>query len=275
VQTSSVVHNGDLREVIADVVRQAGLIERLPSKARPTTRVCDVTGGCNITPLRSVRHRRVRIRLAFAVASARSAWQHEGMRVVRMTRLATLVAMWAIAGCSGTVFDDEGGASGAQTGGADTGVPADGHCSATEGWDASWATLEDEVLAIVNMHRAQGATCGGQSFGSAPALVMQANLLCAARLHSRDMAERGFFSHDNPDGQSPWDRMEEAGYVDWRAVGENIAAGSATAAGTMDQWMNSPGHCANIMSPEFTEIGVGYHPGGSHGHLWTQKFGRR
>lgn len=146
----------------------------------------------------------------------------------------------------------------------------------TEAWDASWAALEDDVLAIVNARRAAGANCGSAgTFGSAPALVMQANLRCAARLHSRDMVERDYFAHDNPDGQSPWDRMEEAGYVGWRAVGENIAAGSPTAEGTMDQWMNSPGHCANIMNAEFTEIGVGYYPGGGFGHMWTQKFGRR
>jgi uncharacterized protein YkwD len=41
----------------------------------------------------------------------------------------------------------------------------------------------------------------------------------------------------------------------------------------MDQWMGSDGHCANIMNPSFTEIGVGYYPGGQWGHLWTQNFG--
>ena len=72
--------------------------------------------------------------------------------------------------------------------------------------------------------------------------------------------------------ESPFDRMEMAGYsYSW--AGENIAAGSPDAAGTMDQWMGSDGHCSNIMSPNFTEIGVGYYPGGQWGHLWTQAFG--
>ena len=180
-------------------------------------------------------------------------------------------------GCSGDPIgaDDEGGGNGGAEAG-DTGVPSTGDCDATRGWDAQWAALEDEVLRIVNQHRSAGASCGSEgSFGPAPALVMQSNLRCAARLHSMDMVERNYFAHDNPDGQSPWDRMEEAGYTNWRTVGENIAAGSPGAEGTMDQWMNSPGHCANLMNPDFTEIGVGYYPGGSYGHMWTQKFGRR
>ncbi|HEY8376537.1 MAG TPA: CAP domain-containing protein, partial [Nannocystis sp.] len=77
------------------------------------------------------------------------------------------------------------------------------------------------------------------------------------------------------DGESPWDRMAKAGYGNYKTAGENIAAGSATAAGTMDQWMNSDGHCANIMNPNFQHIGVGYHPGGQWGHLWTQVFGAK
>jgi uncharacterized protein YkwD len=89
------------------------------------------------------------------------------------------------------------------------------------------------------------------------------------------MADREFFDHQNPDGESPWDRFEEAGYTNYRAAGENIAAGNAQAASTMQQWMNSDGHCANIMNPDFSEIGVGYYPGGSYGHLWTQAFGDR
>ncbi len=138
-----------------------------------------------------------------------------------------------------------------------------------------WAQFERDVLTIVNMHRAQGATCGGQAMAPVPALSMQANLRCAARKHSEDMDARDYFSHISPDGEEPWDRFEKAGYTGWTAAGENIAAGSPDAAGTMEQWMGSPGHCTNIMNVDFTEIGVGYFPGGQWGHLWTQTFGRR
>ncbi|MBL4684255.1 MAG: CAP domain-containing protein [Nannocystaceae bacterium] len=130
-----------------------------------------------------------------------------------------------------------------------------------------------DVLEIVNMHRASGYNCGsGGSFGPAAALTMQPNLRCAARVHSKDMDTRNFFAHDNPSGESPFDRMGMAEYS-YSTAGENIAAGSADAVGTMNQWMNSSGHCVNIMNPSFTEIGVGYHPGGQYGTLWTQTFG--
>lgn len=153
------------------------------------------------------------------------------------------------------------------------GVP---YCDAAKGWSAEWRQLEEDVLVIVNQKRAAGASCGAEgNFGPAPPLTMDPNLRCAGRMHSKDMADRDFFSHTNPDNESPWDRMDKAGYGAYSNAGENIAAGSPDAAGTMDQWMNSDGHCANIMNPDFEHIGVGYHPGGQYGHLWTQVFGAK
>ena len=125
---------------------------------------------------------------------------------------------------------------------------------------------------IVNRYRAEGANCGGQEMPPAGPLSMDPNLQCAARVHTMDMAERDFFDHDNPDGDGPDDRMEAAGY-DGRGWGENIAAGNSTAEETMEQWMDSPGHCRNIMNDGYTLIGVGYYPGGEYDHLWTQTFG--
>lgn len=153
------------------------------------------------------------------------------------------------------------------------GVP---YCDPAKNWQAGWRQLEEDVLVIVNQKRAQGANCGSEgNFGPAPPLTMDPALRCAARLHSKDMADRNFFNHTNPDGESPWDRMGKAGYGQYTNAGENIAAGSPTAAGTMDQWMGSDGHCANIMNPDFEHIGVGYYPGGQYGHLWTQVFGAK
>lgn len=151
-------------------------------------------------------------------------------------------------------------------------VPEAPYCEPTEDWDPAWAELEQEILEIVNQVRAEGATCGGQSMPPVGPLMMDPELQCAARMHSLDMAERDFFDHDNPDGDGPNDRMRAAGYMG-RGWGENIAGGSRTAEGTMDQWMNSAGHCRNIMSGDYTLIGVGYYPGGEFGHLWTQTFG--
>lgn len=168
-----------------------------------------------------------------------------------------------------------GGSSGSG-GGAGTGgtgeVPDEEYCAVTEDWDPAYAALEAEIVVIVNRYRAEGANCGGQQMPPAGPLTMDPNLQCAARVHTMDMAERDFFDHDNPDGNGPDDRMEAAGY-DGRGWGENIAAGNSTAEETMEQWMNSPGHCRNIMNDDFTLIGVGYYPGGEYRHLWTQTFG--
>lgn len=183
-----------------------------------------------------------------------------------------VVGVLSIPAC--TDAGDDGGSGG--DGDGETGGVGNAYCESTDGWDPAWVQREEEVLALVNQYRAVGANCGseGQKGPAAP-LSMQANLRCAARVHSEDMDARGFFDHTNPSGEDPWDRFEKAGYTGWNAAGENIAAGSPDAAGTMDQWMGSDGHCANIMNPDFTEIGVGYFPGGQYGHLWTQTFGRR
>ena len=148
-------------------------------------------------------------------------------------------------------------------------------------WNATWAAKECRVFEIVNQRRGEGGDCGsGGSFGPASPLKLQSSLTEAARLHSRDMGERDYFSHESPggpNGDDMVDRIENAGYVGWNAIGENIAAGLASAEDTVAGWMQSPGHCANILSPDFTQIGIGYVEvqGSKHTHYWTQDFGRR
>lgn len=168
---------------------------------------------------------------------------------------------------------DDGADAGTDDGGADNEVPDVPFCTEVSGVDAGWSALEDEILVIVNQRRAEGANCGSAgSFGPAGPLTMNPALRCAARVHSKQMVEEDFFDHTTPWGESPWDRMAAAGYS-YSTAGENIAAGNSTAASTMQQWMDSDGHCGNIMKPDFTEIGVGYFPGGGYGHYWTQTFG--
>jgi uncharacterized protein YkwD len=143
------------------------------------------------------------------------------------------------------------------------------------GWPGEWAALEDEVLALVNQRRWAGASCDGLHFvGQRAPLEMDEILRGVARAHSADMAARDYFSHDNPDGEDPDDRIEEIGFSGAAPWGENIAAGSATAAGVVDQWIDSEGHCDNIMLPDYTVIGIGYafDPGSEFGHYWTQNF---
>lgn len=82
----------------------------------------------------------------------------------------------------------------------------------------------------------------------------------AARRHARDMAERGYFAHESPEGTGPHDRILRAGYRSPRLTGENLARGEAEAGAPstiVDGWMHSPGHRENILRRGFEEIGIG------------------
>jgi len=120
-----------------------------------------------------------------------------------------------------------------------------------------------EVVAATNVERARHGL---------PALTVDARLGAAAQDHSDDMVRRAFFSHDNPDGAQVWDRALAHGYR-YRKVAENIAAGQRGAAEVVAGWMDSPGHRANILDGDLTQIGVGHALGGSYGTTWTQVFG--
>jgi len=203
--------------------------------------------------------------------------------------LAAIVS--CLSACATEGGDAEGGSSGdpsatdPEEGGGDTNaddstagdapeVPDVAYCDPVSGWQGSWSVLEVEILEHVNARRAEGADCGAAGmYGPVGPLTMQPALRCAARVHSKQMVEQEFFDHVTPAGEEPWDRMDAAGYR-YSSAGENIAAGNPTAADTMQQWMDSDGHCRNIMSPDFTELGVGYFAGGFYGHMWTQAFGR-
>jgi len=120
-----------------------------------------------------------------------------------------------------------------------------------------------EVVRLTNAQRAANGC---------PALTVDSRLTRAAQAHSEDMRERGYFEHDNPDGQSSFDRMKAAGYS-FRMAAENIAAGQPTPAAVVDAWMNSAGHRKNILNCGLTQIGVGVASGGSYRIYWTQDFG--
>ncbi len=156
-------------------------------------------------------------------------------------------------------------------------VPAGNYCSAVADWDPEWVQFEEEVLLLVNENRARAADCGVEGqFGAAAPVAMDPILRCSARLHSLDMFERDFFEHTNLDGLDPFQRMAAAGFSG-SFLGENIALGQRTPEEVMEAWMESDGHCSNVMKAEFTVIGIGYHPGagmrGLGSNYWTQNFG--
>ncbi len=141
-------------------------------------------------------------------------------------------------------------------------------------WPGAWSDFEWRVLELTNENRARGASCGGEAFGPAPALEMNEVVRVAARLHSADMGAQDYFEHDSLDGREFSDRMSDAGFRGASPWGENIAAGSPTPERVVEGWMNSPGHCRNIMNPRFRVIGIGYAltDGSTYGHYWTQNF---
>ncbi|MET1079601.1 MAG: CAP domain-containing protein [Pseudomonas sp.] len=132
-----------------------------------------------------------------------------------------------------------------------------------------------KLLALINVLRGQPRQCGSQSFAAAAPLVWNASLASVADSHSRAMANGNYFDHRDRDGHTPGDRAEIAGYAGPQ-VGENIAAGRDNATKVVDGWLASPGHCANLMNPQFGELGASYavDPRSDAGIYWTAVFGQ-
>ncbi|EFW84386.1 Uncharacterized protein AC515_0659 [Pseudomonas savastanoi pv. phaseolicola] len=130
------------------------------------------------------------------------------------------------------------------------------------------------LLAQVNAARAKPRMCGKQPFPSARPLSWNTTLETAAQGHSQSMASENYFTHRGFDNDSPADRARAAGYGG-RQIGENIAAGQSTVSKAMASWLASPGHCANLMNPMFTEVGAAYATAtnADYGVYWTMLFG--
>jgi uncharacterized protein YkwD len=125
-------------------------------------------------------------------------------------------------------------------------------------------SVQQQILTLVNVER--------KKVNLQP-LTLNNKLGQAAQNHTNDMVSKSYFSHTSPTGGTMTSRVNAVGYV-YSTIGENIAAGSSTATATMTQWMNSPGHRANILNPKFRELGVGYAPSNDqYRYYWTQVFG--
>ena len=197
----------------------------------------------------------------------------------KLTRLMTVGAFAALAGCGGG--SDDASTAAPQ---AESAAPAPPSASApvpttsTAGTRATCnlVDFEAEALALVNAYRAAGATCGSEgTFPSAAPLVWSASLTQSSLGHSDDMVASNFFSHTGSDGSNAGQRATAAGYV-WHSMGENIAAGQASVEIVMAAWMASPGHCANIMQERFRDIGLACVSGGAvntYRSYWTMTLG--
>lgn len=138
-----------------------------------------------------------------------------------------------------------------------------------------WRSAGETILRLVNEARSRPRRCGEEPFAAAPPLAWSEALAQAALAHSRDMAQKNYLSHDDAAGNGVGQRALRAGYL-WRHVGENIAAGQGSPEQVVAGWLASPGHCANIMAPDFAEMGAAYamDPHSARSIYWTQTFGR-
>ncbi|MGM8216363.1 CAP domain-containing protein [Bacillaceae bacterium W0354] len=118
-------------------------------------------------------------------------------------------------------------------------------------------TFEQQVADLVNAERTKR--------GLKP-LTHRADLKNVAEKKARDLINSNYFSHNSPNYGSPFQMLKTFG-ISYRTAGENIAKGQKTPQEVMNAWMNSSGHRANILKPEFDSIGVGYYQG-----AWVQMF---
>ncbi|MDB5962905.1 MAG: hypothetical protein JWP59_4199 [Massilia sp.] len=138
----------------------------------------------------------------------------------------------------------------------------------------SWPDAGKTILDAVNAARAVPRLCGQRAFNAAPPVTWNDLLGRAALGHSRDMAQRVYFDHRENDGSDAAERVARLGYR-WSRVGENIASGLGTPEEAVAGWIGSPGHCANLMNPAYTQMGAAYavNQASENGTLyWTQVF---
>ncbi|WP_409251048.1 CAP domain-containing protein [Bacillus sp. SCS-153A] len=137
--------------------------------------------------------------------------------------------------------------------------PAASEKETTETVSGTLSQFEKQVVELTNAERTKKGL---------PALKVDTELSKVAREKSNDMQEKNYFSHTSPTYGSPFDMMNQFG-IDYRAAGENIAMGQRTPEEVVKAWMNSEGHRKNILSSNFTHIGVGHD---TNGNYWTQMF---
>jgi uncharacterized protein YkwD len=130
------------------------------------------------------------------------------------------------------------------------------------------------VLQLTNQARAQARRCGVTSFGATTPLTLSPLLAQVARDYARDLAAHDYMDHTGRDGSTPAQRITRAGYR-WSEVGENLARGLTTPEQLVAGWLGSPEHCANLMQPVYSEVGVAFadNPRSDAAPYWVMEFG--
>jgi uncharacterized protein YkwD len=131
-------------------------------------------------------------------------------------------------------------------------------------------TIQRKMVKLINDVRNCKRRCGKERFSPAGIVKWNDRLAIAALHHARDMAMSNMLSHSGSDGSSVRVRIERRRYY-WQIVAENIAAGQQTSEAVVSLWLDSPGHCANLMKPGITEIGAACfrNPESRYGTYWV------
>lgn len=132
----------------------------------------------------------------------------------------------------------------------------------TEKNNTAVSSYEQKVVELVNVERQKAGL---------PALTLDAEISNVARIKSKDMADNNYFAHQSPTYGSAGDMLSKFG-IKWSAWGENIASGQKTPEAVVNAWMNSSGHRANILSSNYSRLGVGYVTNSNGTPYWTQMF---
>lgn len=146
-------------------------------------------------------------------------------------------------------------------GGSITGGGDSGYCEPVGLPDT---TTQQQMLTALNAYRVSSGLSE---------LIYSDTLEEAAQSHARDMYERSFFDHTNPDGDGPLQRAIAAGFCDPRLVGENIAFGYTSVSAVQAGWESSPGHNANMLNTEVVFVGMGHYLAPTGTRYWVQVFG--
>jgi uncharacterized protein YkwD len=129
------------------------------------------------------------------------------------------------------------------------------------------AVISAVLVDLANDDRAENGING---------LTINPKLVAAAQLKANDMAEKGYFAHQTPDGYDSWHWFDTVGY-DYSHAGENLAVDFSESADVEKAWMKSPTHRDNILNEHYTEIGIATAKGMYKGHetiFAVQMFGR-
>ncbi|ATL46591.1 SCP-like extracellular protein [Chitinophaga caeni] len=123
---------------------------------------------------------------------------------------------------------------------------------------------QSKILQLVNEARAKGCNCGTTYMPPVGPVTWNTSLEKAAWIHSKEMLDSNYFSHQGLDGERAGARIKSMGYK-WYTYGENLAVGVFNEEQVVAGWLKSPSHCMTLMGPDYKEMGVA-----QADYFWTQ-----